>query len=44
MPEDRPNYEAWEQLLDGRTAAALVQREDIRFVYDWAVNRADPAP
>jgi len=44
MPEDRPNYDAWQALLTGRTAATLKPRDDVRFAYDWTVNRANPTP
>ncbi|NBC17288.1 MAG: DUF547 domain-containing protein [Bacteroidetes bacterium] len=44
MPTDRPDYDAWQALLAGRTAAALKARDDVRFAYDWTVNRASPAP
>ncbi|QXD14728.1 DUF547 domain-containing protein [Rhodocaloribacter litoris] len=40
MSPDRPDYAAFKALLAGRSAAAIRSRPDVRFVYDWTVNRA----
>ena len=40
MDPARPGYAALHKLLDGRSAAALKARPGVRFVYQWAINRA----
>lgn len=40
MSPDRPGFDALAALLRGRTAADLKALPNVRYAYDWAVNRA----
>ena len=39
MARSRPGYAELRQRLAGKTAAELRRARDVRFVYDWAINR-----
>lgn len=42
MPRDRVDYAALRARLEGNSAAEIKRRPDVRFEYDWTVNRAQP--
>lgn len=40
MPADRPDRDAFQQLLEGRSAEEIQQQENVSFAYDWTLNAA----
>ncbi|GIV61782.1 MAG: DUF547 domain-containing protein [Rhodothermaceae bacterium] len=40
MSPDRPDYAALQGLFEGRSGADLRNHPNVRFVYDWTVNKA----
>ncbi len=43
MPKERDDHAAIRSRLEGKTAAGLKRDPDVRFEYDWSINRARPA-